>query len=782
MNRRLLSLVLVALLVGSFCGSTIAITQTKVVNGATGTSAQVAPHFASLSPEFISYQQNLSAGNIKTGAGSGFVPPPINLTQLQGQSTRSALVGGTLPPSYDLRPNGVTSVKDQGSCGACWTFATYASLESTLKINGEMWDFSENNMKNSHGFDPAPCGGGNEWMAAAYLARWSGPVSESADPYNPSGTSSPNNLPIQKHVQDVYFIPDRVDSSDNDLIKTEVMTDGAVYTEMYFDTTSSLYSPNTYSYYDSQSVTPNHAAAIVGWDDAFSHTNFANQKLPDGSPLPDGAFIVKNSVGTSWGQQGYFYVSYYDANIGKYNAVFTAQPTTNYNNIYQYDPLGYTEAFGLGTATWGANVFISTANEKLTAVSFYTLNLNAPYEVYVYTDPVNGPINESGYAAHVTGTLALPGYHTIPLTTNVSLHAGQKFSVVVKFTSTDDTPVPTESPISGYSSKASAMAGESYYHADDSSWVTSSTWGDLTSNVDSANSNICIKAFTNTTSPMGGSVASAPAICAQDTNSLDLFAKGSDGALWWRHWDGETWSTSTSLGGVVTSDPTAVSTSAGKMDVFVRGADNALWWRNTTNGGSSWSAWSKIGGLLLNGTGPAAYEWGDAHVGVFVTGTNSALYRISFNGTWSSWQNLGGIVTSSPGATSPSSNVINVFVRGSDGVLWERNTTDAGTSWSTWFKIGGLLASSTGPASCAQDANSLDIFVHGTDGALWWKHYTSGSGWGAWQSLGGVLTSSPAAVSRSVGTIDVFVRGSDNKLWERFYDNGWDSWALIGGM
>ena len=212
------------------------------------------------------------------------------------------------------------------------------------------------------------------------------------------------------------------------------------------------YNTASNAYYYPQAVAADHAVTIVGWDNSFSRTKFVNSNQPPG----DGAFIVKNSWGTDLGESGYFYVSYYDAVIGKDNAVFTAQPTTNYDNIYQYDPLGDIGAFGTGSSTWGANIFTANARESLTAVSFYTLSVNAPYEVYVYIDPANGPINASGYAAHISGTINLPGYHTLPLNSGVTLHAGQKFSVVVKFTSTDSstTPVPTEDRISDYSSGA----------------------------------------------------------------------------------------------------------------------------------------------------------------------------------------------------------------------------------------------------------------------------------------------------------------------------------------
>jgi hypothetical protein len=105
----------------------------------------------------------------------------------------------------------------------------------------------------------------------------------------------------------------------------------------------------------------------------------------------------------------------------------------------------------------------------------------------------------------------------------------------------------------------------------------------------------------------------------------------------------------------------------------------------------------------------------------------------------------------------------------------------SGTNVQPATVVGGQLASGTGPAACAQDANTLDVFVQGTDNALWYRHYQSGSGWSSWNSLSGYLTSDPAAVSRSAGKIDVFVRGGDNKLWERSYDNGWGQWTSVGG-
>lgn len=60
-----------------------------------------------------------------------------------------------------------------------------------------------------------------------------------------------------------------------------------------------------------------HDVVVVGWDDNFPKENFTIQ--PEG----DGAFICKNSWGEEFGDDGYFYVSYYDTKICRKSVVYT---------------------------------------------------------------------------------------------------------------------------------------------------------------------------------------------------------------------------------------------------------------------------------------------------------------------------------------------------------------------------------------------------------------------------------------------------------------------------
>jgi len=465
---------------------------------------------APMNPEFVNYinsrglQKSLQAAVTGDEHAFGYIPEPIDMSYLKGQQANNpmALQAVALPASFDLRDLGkVTPVRNQGSCGACWSFATMGSVESNL-LPGETWDFSENNLKNTAGWDWGHCDGGNATMGTAYLARWGGPIKESDDPYNTSSGVSPVGLTVQKHIKDVVFIPGRVGPLDNDNIKQALMNYGAIYTSYYHNDTN--YKTSTHSYYYSGTSSSNHAVTIVGWDDNFPSTNFT------GSPTGNGAFIIKNSWGVGWGESGYFYISYYDAKMGMDGSYLfrQAESPAIFSRIYQYDPLGATSHYGYNSNTgWFANIFTAAANENLAAVGFYTGALNSSYEIYIYTNvganPTTGTMSGS-----TIGTIAEAGYHTVQLTSPIPLTTGLKFSIVVKLTTPNyNSPITLEYPIGGVLSPT-ASPGQSYTSR------TGTGWSDITT-IYNANTNVCLKGFATAaptvtiTSPVNGATGFA---------------------------------------------------------------------------------------------------------------------------------------------------------------------------------------------------------------------------------------------------------------------------------
>ncbi|MCX5777697.1 MAG: lectin like domain-containing protein [Elusimicrobia bacterium] len=443
---------------------------------------QCAPVSAGFKNYLINMQQGKAPKQSTNNHASGLIPSPVDFSHTRGKRMAKRLNGLPAPlgylASYDLRSQGkVTPIRDQGAYNTCWAFATYSALESYF-LPLDTQDFSENNLVNLSGFDLGYDGGGTYGMSTAYLTRWGGPVYESDDPYPNKGGSPPGSA-VQAHVQEALFIPDRSSVSDNDNIKQMITDVGAVMTSIYMNIGATYYNPINAAYYYSGTAVSNHGVALVGWDDNYDKTNFST--VPPGN----GAFIVKNSWGSSWGNAGYFYVSYYDTNIGTDNAVF--ERNGNYQHIYQYDPLGMSTAAGYSSTTgWFANVFTATSNDQLDAVGFYSTAMDATYEIYVY-DSFSGS-SFSGLLGKKTGTIPVTGYHTIRLDSSIPISANRTFCVVVKMTTPGYAyPIPLEYPISGYSSPTAA-AGQSYISHD------GAAWGDITTVY--TNTNVCLKAYT----------------------------------------------------------------------------------------------------------------------------------------------------------------------------------------------------------------------------------------------------------------------------------------------
>ncbi len=420
----------------------------------------------------------------KSGSdNSGYVPEPVDWSHLL------PVLSKDVPPAqFDWRSsNGLTSVKYQSTCGACWAFAACGVAEAFLKIHeGATWDFSENHMKNTHGFEMGHCAGGNNSVCTAYLSRKSGPVLEADDPYSTSNHTSPPNLTVQKLL--TYAPIFTAQGGDRSEIQSAVMTLGPLATAMHWN--NIYYDSATRTYYSTAGPdNENHMVVVVGWDDA---------KVVPGAPGP-GAWICRNSYGSSWGEDGYFFISYHDTLAVKEGSGFfdLVAPDT-YGRIYQYDPLGLLGSAGATVdppetpeeeIAYAANVFTAAADENIIAVGTHAMTNNTAYEITVYDSGLSGG-TFSNPTTSVSGVFLNAGYYVVDLPQQVSLTAGQQFSVVIQYqTPGYGLPVPIERPISGYA-QPTAELGQSYLSLDGTSFSDihgmGGTW---------LNTNACIKAL-----------------------------------------------------------------------------------------------------------------------------------------------------------------------------------------------------------------------------------------------------------------------------------------------
>ena len=397
-------------------------------------------------------------------------------------TAQSAENGTQLPYRYDLRERGrAPKVKDQGPYGTCWAFASLTALESAMLPEDEV-QLSVDHMNQNNSFTSPSKDGGQYTMAMAYLAAWQGPVYEADDPYG-DGVSDAA-LEEVRHVQEMQII----DAKDLDGIKKAVFQYGGVesciYTTMQGgEGESSYYNREKYAYCYIGEERPNHDVVIIGWDDHFPAESFPV------TAAGDGAFICQNSWGTDFGDDGVFYVSYYDTNIGMHNLVFTEiEESTNYDSIYQSDLCGWVGQLGYDKESmYGANVFTARSEEDLAAAGFYTTGKDTDYEVFVVPEFTDTKSLDQRMPV-ASGRFANAGYHTVRFPQSVRIAAGQKFAVVVWLSTPNAVrPMAIEYAADALTQEADLTDGEGYISTKGRKWVSAE---------EATECNLCIKAYT----------------------------------------------------------------------------------------------------------------------------------------------------------------------------------------------------------------------------------------------------------------------------------------------
>ena len=418
-------------------------------------------------------------------------------------------------------------VRDQGSYGVCWAFSTISLIETNLikkdLVSSDI-DLSELHLVNyTYNCVNDPLGGlegdinkfdtshgsvmqygGNVEMAANSLLDWEGAVNEDVVPYTTEYVRQVENNQLDDslaygkdvaHVQNFY----RVNTTSKEDIKKAVMDYGAVSISYWSDQSSNwstqYYNSLTAAYYCPEGHTTNHAVNIVGWDDDYSSDNFATK--PEGN----GAWIVRNSWGSEYGKDGYFYLSYYDKSIYSVGYTLEAELSDNYNNNYQYDGAMLYGYMGYAGSNKYSNIFEAKANlggsENIKAVSFMTgSSTNLNYTVSVYTNLSDDANPESGtLAAQKSGVTTYDGMYTVVLDSSVNINEGKKFSVVVEVNSNSGKTSylayerSMQSGEAGYWCTASVKANQSFINS------PYNGWNDFSNK--SYGGNFIIKAFTD---------------------------------------------------------------------------------------------------------------------------------------------------------------------------------------------------------------------------------------------------------------------------------------------
>ena len=459
-----------------------------------------------------------------------FVLPKDNTLELlkntETETLDCARASISLPASYDGRQYQTAVKKQYGN--TCWIYANIAAVEASMiksgladrnldlselhhiyfyhnritdplgGISGDYVSFIKNGVMTTD-FASYVNAGGEKNTAISRLLNRVGPVLESKAPFT-SATQGyiANNLAFGNNATDVVgFRVCGFNPTESQNIKELIYTYGAV-TSSYYSVTSSKYYKNTGStmsyYYPTKTDEINHSVIIVGWNDNYSASNFAQ------TPPGNGAWLCKNSWGTenplnSNGSpvDGYFWLSYYDGSYLEGCAASTAFITEKANTdkyLYQYDGSCF-YVVDCNNKSY-LNIFktkgMTSTTESLDAVSVY-VGESTGYSIKVYINPIvkNGSISSYDYVSEPQHCISKEtGVYKTRLNKPIYISKGDTFAVEVIM----DNPA--------------SYIGYSKHYSDSNRWyneeVEENTFYYQTEDgvyEEMVNGSYCIKAFTN---------------------------------------------------------------------------------------------------------------------------------------------------------------------------------------------------------------------------------------------------------------------------------------------
>lgn len=335
----------------------------------------------------------------------------------------------SLPTKYDSRDLGIIlPARNQGQSGCCWAFTATDVAQALFHKNGYETGYLAPQIYPNCAIGYLNLDmttGGNEYIAISTNALLKAPVF----------ASSVGELDLEKTDCPIYTKDDiagyilsssDLPSNDKIAIKEAIMNYGSVisslvYGDSYLDKETNIYE------FTEENYATNHAVNIIGWDDSKN------------------AWLVKNSWGPNWGDNGTFWVSYNDAYISKACVSLNSfVGKDEISNVYTYNTAGITGGF-MGI-TGGNNrphtILVAhkiNEGETIEYVATYVQNPNTKVQIVIQENNTENTVVYEGEEE----TVKYAGLYLHKLTEPLA-SKGDTLLFQIAYTSDKEKPVATE--------------------------------------------------------------------------------------------------------------------------------------------------------------------------------------------------------------------------------------------------------------------------------------------------------------------------------------------------